>query len=63
MATEFDWDDSKAKGNRRKHGISFDEAASAFYDPMSVTIPDPDHSASEARFVLIGVTVTRRLVV
>jgi uncharacterized DUF497 family protein len=63
MTTEFEWDDAKASGNRRKHGISFDEATSAFYDPLSVTIPDPDHSASEARFVLIGVTVTGRLVV
>jgi uncharacterized protein len=63
MTTEFEWDDTKARSNRRKHGISFDEATSAFYDPLSVTIPDPDHSASEARFVLIGVTVTGRLVV
>ncbi len=43
--------------------MGFDEATSAFYDPLSVTIPDPDHSAREARFVLMGVTVTGRLVV
>ena len=63
MTLEFEWDDAKASANQRKHGISFDEATSAFYDPLSVTIPDPDHSASEARFVLIGITVTGRLVV
>ncbi|MGC2461038.1 MAG: BrnT family toxin [Steroidobacteraceae bacterium] len=63
MTTEFEWDEAKARANLRKHGIPFDEAASAFYDPLSVTIPDPDHSASEARFVLLGVTVTGRLVV
>ncbi len=60
---EFEWDDAKARANLRKHGISFDDASTAFYDALSVTIPDPDHSAGERRFLLIGVTLTGRLVV
>ena len=63
MAIEFDWDDVKAKKNLRKHGVSFDEATSAFYDALSVTVADPDHFAAENRFVLIGMTVSGHLVV
>jgi len=63
MTIEFEWDAAKAETNFRKHSVSFDEAVSAFYDALSVTIPDPDHSVNEARFLLIGMTVTRRLVV
>jgi uncharacterized DUF497 family protein len=63
MAIEFEWDAAKAKINLGKHRISFEEATSTFYDPLSVTIADPDHSANESRFLLIGVTTTRRLVV
>jgi len=50
----FEWDEPKAASNRRKHGIGFDEAATAFGDPFSLTIPDPDHSQDEDRFVPIG---------
>lgn len=53
---------AKAAANVRKHGVSFAEAASAFSDPLSITIPDPDHSVDEERFVLIGRTA-RRVVV
>ena len=63
MPVEFEWDAAKARANARKHGVSFEEAASAFYDALSVTIPDPDHSAGESRFLLIGLTVKNRLVV
>lgn len=63
MAMEFEWDETKAKKNLRKHGVSFDEVTSAFYDALSVTIPDPDHSVAESRFLLIGLTVSGRLVV
>ena len=52
----FEWDPNKAESNRRKHGVSFEEASSAFGDPLSRTVPDPDHSVGEARFVLLGVT-------
>ena len=51
MSTEFEWDPGKADINRAKHGISFDEAASAFLDPMALSGPDPDHSANETRYV------------
>jgi len=63
MTIEFEWEAAKAETNLAKHRVSFDEAVSAFYDALSVTIPDPDHSVNEQRFLLIGMTVTRRLVV
>lgn len=54
MDLEFDWDAAKAEANERKHGVSFLEAASAFNDPLSVTVDDPRHSIGEHRFVLFG---------
>lgn len=63
MALQFAWDERKAASNQRKHGISFAEAATAFADPHSVTIPDPDHSADEERFILIGQTGNVQIVV
>jgi hypothetical protein len=56
---EFEWDPEKAASNEQKHGVSFDEAATAFGDPLSVTIPDPDHSEDEERFVLLGESYQR----
>jgi len=50
----FEWDSRKAKLNQSKHRISFEEAATAFRDPLSVTGPDPDHSIGEHRFVTFG---------
>ena len=61
MALRFTWDRRKAVTNASKHGVSFEEAASCFGDPLSITIPDPYHSVSEERFVLLGVSSTRRL--
>jgi len=55
--------DRKAEANRRKHDVGFDEAAPAFGDPLSITIPDPDHSWAEDRFVLIGESFRGRLLV
>ena len=60
---QFEWDPDKADENERKHGVSFDEAATAFGDPMSLTIADPDHSEDEERFILLGQTYSGRLVV
>ena len=60
---EFEWDADKAEANVAKHEVSFDEAATAFGDPLSLTIPDPDHSDDEDRFVLLGETFGGRLVV
>jgi uncharacterized DUF497 family protein len=63
MSLQFTWDPKKATANLRKHGVGFPEAATAFADPHSITIADPDHSAGEERFVLIGQSDRRRLVV
>jgi hypothetical protein len=51
---EFEWDDRKAGYNLQKHGVSFTEAATVFYDPLSITFDDPDHSDDEDRFIIIG---------
>jgi len=53
---EFEWDPQKAAKNLRKHKISFPEAATVFNDPFSVTVSDPDHSAEEDRYIIIGVS-------
>ncbi len=63
MPLRFAWDPRKAASNTRKHGVSFQEAATAFADPLSLTVPDPDHSEAEARFLLVGLSNRRRLVV
>jgi len=63
MELGFEWDGAKAAMNERKHGVSFVEAMSAFDDPLSLTIPDPDHSGDEDRFVLIGETKRNRVIV
>ena len=59
----FEWDINKAKKNLRIHGISFDEASTAFKDILSVTIHDPLHSDEEDRFILIGNSYKNRLLV
>jgi uncharacterized DUF497 family protein len=59
----FEWDSGKASSNEQKHGVTFSEAASAFGDPLSITIPDPEHSVGEARFILMGLSYEGRLVV
>ncbi len=58
---EYDWDDDKAATILAKHGVSFPEAATVFDDPLSVTFPDPDHSAAEARLIIIGRSALQRL--
>ena len=60
---QFVWDREKAAANLRKHGVDFEEAATAFGDPLSITIPDPDHSAGEERWLLIGQGRAGRLLV
>jgi len=59
----FEWDSRKASANRRKHGVSFEEAKSAFLDENARVIPDPEHSDDEERFVLLGLSVRLRLLV
>lgn len=63
MGLRFSWDPRKAAGNVRKHGVSFIEASTAFADPLSLTVPDPDHSTGETRLLLIGRSSRQRLVV
>ena len=59
----FEWDPVKAKTNIKRHGVSFDEASTAFKDVLSLTIYDPLHSEQEDRFVLIGISIANRLLV
>ena len=51
---KFDWNPDKARGNVAKHQVSFQEAATVFDDPLSITFPDPQHSIGEVRLVIIG---------
>ena len=57
----FEWDPAKARQNRRKHRVSFQEAATVFGDPLAVTYPDPDHSVSEQRFITVGMSGAGRV--
>ena len=60
---EFEWDDEKATSNLKKHGVSFEEGATIFNDPGIATIFDPDHSGDEDRYVSIGVSAQKSLLV
>ncbi len=60
---EFEWDERKAAANRRKHGVSFHEAATVFGDPLAITFPDPDHSETEQRAITFGVSRLNHLIV
>jgi uncharacterized protein len=59
----FEWDPKKARLNLKKHGVSFDEAATVFYDPLSATFYDPDHSEGEQRLITVGVSSQNHLLV
>ncbi len=63
MAINFEWDDKKAKSNFIKHGISFEEASTAFGDDLSITIEDPLHSYNENRLVLIGKSINHNTLI
>lgn len=60
---QFKWDDNKAKDNHKKHKVTFEEGKTAFYDPNAWLIPDPDHSESEKRFVLMGMSERLRILI
>ena len=53
-ALNFEWDENKNEINKKKHGISFEEAKTVFYDSDALMIPDPEHSEEEERFILLG---------
>ena len=63
MGYIFEWDADKAESNRKKHRVTFEEASTVFGDPLSLLMPDPDHSAEEQRYVLLGVSKQGRLLV
>ena len=58
---EFEWDVRKAAVNLRKHGVSFEEAATVFGDFLSTTARDPDHSSGEERYITVGLSNLGRL--
>jgi uncharacterized DUF497 family protein len=60
---EFDWDPEKAAANMRKHGVSFEEATTVFGDRLAMLQGDPDHSVTEERYVLLGLSEADRLLV
>ena len=59
----FEWDQTKAKSNEAKHGVSFGEAKTVFFDEYALVIPDPDHSKTEERFVIMGMSALSRVLV
>ncbi len=59
----FEWDEEKAKANLKQHKVSFVEGATVFSDPFSITIPDPDHSIDEERYIDIGTSDRGRVLV
>ena len=63
MGLLFEWDARKAAQNLQRHGVSFDEAATTFGDPASLTIDHPAHFTDEDRFVILATSVRRRLLV
>ncbi len=60
---EFEWSNNKAEKNLKKHGVSFQEAASVFGDPLAMTFDDPDHSIGEHRLLTFGITRTGKRVI
>ncbi len=61
MGLLFEWHPRKAFQNQHKHGVSFQEASTVFADPFSATLPDPEHSYNEERFIIIGLSKNNRL--
>jgi uncharacterized DUF497 family protein len=59
----FDWDARKNAANKRKHGVSFEDARTVFYDDRALLIEDPDENDEEDRFVLLGISATLRMLV
>ncbi len=60
---QFEWDTQKARQNLKKHGVAFDEAVTVFYDSLSATFDDPDHSGNEQRYITIGSSSQGRILV
>ena len=60
---QFVWDSRKAKSNAKKHGVTFEEAETVFFDESALLLADPDHSEQEDRFILLGASARLRLLV
>ena len=58
----FEWDARKAATNFKKHGVTFEDGSSVFFDPLAITYPDPDHSLDERREVTLGYTMKKEMV-
>ncbi len=63
MPLTFEWDPRKARTNFAKHGVTFEEATTIFGDPLSLTIPDPEHSLTEERYITVGKAFSGKLLV
>ncbi len=63
MNIKFSWDKNKAESNQSKHGITFGEAKTVFYDDNALLIDDPDHSGDEERFIILGMSKELRILV
>lgn len=63
MGLKFEWHPGKAKQNQRKHNVSFTEASTVFADPLSATVFDPDHSDDEDRYIIVGFSNRKRLLI
>jgi hypothetical protein len=63
MPLRFEWDSRKARTNLAKHGVAFEEASTIFGDPLSLTIPDPEHSLAEQRYITLGKAFNGKLLV
>ena len=59
----FEWDENKNTTNKTKHGVSFEEATSVFYDENALVISDPEHSAEEERFIILGMSNRANLLI
>ena len=59
----FEWDPAKDEANQKKHGVSFDEAKTAFFDDFARVIPDPEHSKGEERLILLGMSIKLNILV
>ena len=63
MDISFKWDENKNLNNQKKHGVSFEEAKTVFYDNHALEYYDPDHSQKEDRFILLGMSAAARILV
>ena len=63
MSPSFEWDEAKARANRQKHRVSFEEAVTVFANPLAAIFPDPDHSQDEVREIMIGHSDRNRVLI